>query len=520
MSGVSRRGFLAGGVALGVGIGIGVPLLLSNGPTPSTGGLLRSTAALPALYSRPFRMPPELRPVAVGAAGDRFALAARLRKVEILPGLLTTVFAYGGSVPGPTIRTRRGREAVVSHRNELPVPMVVHLHGGHTPHDSDGYPTDLVLPADRSYYERRMDGGHGMALDAGTGPERDYHYPMDQRAATLWYHDHRMGFTGPAVWYGLAGFHLNADDEEDALALPSGRHELLLMLADRSFGRDGEFLYPSLDRALVNEPGVTPGFAAGVLGDVMLVNGTPTPEVTVDRTSYRLRILNACNARRLDLRLTPAPYDGMVQIGTDGGLLAAPITHTHIELAPAQRVDLLIDFSQFPAGTRVELVNDFDGGRMHHIMRFTVGESTSPPYRVPPNLSNVETLEESQVVRTRSFRFRRGDVEGMSGWIIGGAPFDPDTAQARVRLGDVEVWELFADFHHPVHVHLDPFQVVSRGISGPGAFDAGWKDTIDLRPSEQARILVRFSDYAGRFVFHCHNLEHEDMAMMANFDTY
>jgi spore coat protein A len=105
------------------------------------------------------------------------------------------------------------------------------------------------------------------------------------------------------------------------------------------------------------------------------------------------------------------------------------------------------------------------------------------------------------------------------GWQINGQPFSPDHASANPRLGTVEVWRLISDFHHPIHLHLVHFQVLSRGLSGPGEYDAGWKDTLDLRPAEEVAIIARFDDYAGRFVFHCHNLEHEDMAMMANFET-
>ncbi|WP_285680453.1 multicopper oxidase domain-containing protein [Actinoplanes sp. NBRC 103695] len=116
-------------------------------------------------------------------------------------------------------------------------------------------------------------------------------------------------------------------------------------------------------------------------------------------------------------------------------------------------------------------------------------------------------------VVTRRFGFRTGDGT----WLVSGEPFSPDTVAARVKLGTTELWQLNADFHHPVHIHLSPFQVLARGSGGPGPYDAGWKDTIDLRPGEQAKILIHFDGYPGKYVFHCHNLEHEDMAMMANF---
>jgi spore coat protein A len=526
VSGVSRRTLLRAGVVAGIGLGVGVPFGLGAGGSSSTGNLLRSRLPLPRPFTAPFRTPPVLRPVHASADADYYEITQTGAMAAILPGGKTTIWGYNGIFPGPTIVSRRGRPAVVRHTNNLPVPTVVHLHGGRTPHDSDGYPIDFVYPTDMSYMNRHM-GMRGPSMGMGasmTGDtahgQRTYTYPLDQRATMLWYHDHRMDFTGPSVWRGLAGLHLVRDDEEDALGLPAGARELPIMITDRSFDADGEFHYPSTDPTLMARPGVTGAFVAGVLGDVMLVNGTPWPVAKVDGATYRLRVLNACNARRLDLRLDPPPDGGLTQIGTDGGLLAAPVRHEHVELAPAQRVDLVVDFAGYKPGTNVTLLNDFGDGGMSKIMRFTVGEKAHDPFTVPDRLSTIEPLTAAQAVTTRTFRFRTGDVDHTKGWLIDGRPFDPGTISAAAKLGSVEVWRLLADFHHPVHVHLNPFQVLTRGINGPGAFDAGWKDTIDLRPAEEAAIAIRFDGYAGKYVFHCHNIEHEDMAMMANFTTH
>jgi spore coat protein A len=147
------------------------------------------------------------------------------------------------------------------------------------------------------------------------------------------------------------------------------------------------------------------------------------------------------------------------------------------------------------------------------VMRFRVGERRGVPFTVPDRLSTIDPLPKP--VTTRTMHFARGE----GGWVINGEPFSHHTIAASPRLGTVEVWRLVTDFHHPIHLHLAPFQVLSRGLSGPGPFDAGWKDTIDLRPAEEAAIAIRFDGYAGKYVFHCHNLEHEDMAMMGNFMT-
>jgi spore coat protein A len=176
----------------------------------------------------------------------------------------------------------------------------------------------------------------------------------------------------------------------------------------------------------------------------------------------------------------------------------------------------VVDFGAYRVGQQVTLVNEFGAGRTSEVMRFRITRSARDDSHVPPQLSTVERLDRAAAVTTRTMRFRHGDVDGMAGWTVNGRPFSPEAIHARVGLDTVEIWRLSSDFHHPIHLHLAPFQVLGRGISGPGPYDRGWKDTIDLRPAEQATIIVRFDGYRGRYVFHCHNLEHEDMAMMAN----
>jgi len=457
------------------------------------------------------------------ASTDYYEISQEVALAEILEGPKTEIWGYNGMFPGPTIESRRGRRSVVTHTNNLPVPTVVHLHGGHTPAESDGYPLDLVFPIDRSYMNMHArtsahDGSSADHLVAGDTSEgsRSYTYPLEQRAAQLWYHDHRMDFTGPSVWRGLAGFHIVRDEEEDALQLPSGDHELPLMITDRAFDSNNQLTYPSVDPSLLGTPGVRAEYVGGVLGDVMLVNGTAWPFLDVDRASYRLRILNACNARRLDIRLDPPDAD-LTQIGSDGGLLATPIRHQHFELASAQRVDLIVDFSKYKPGTRVTLVNAYGDGDMGKILQFRVGERSQPAYEIPDRLSSISPLVPANREPDRTMRFLAGNVNGSHGWVVNGLPFSPHTVSAAVSRGTVEVWRLISDFYHPVHLHLNPFQVISRGGGPPGVFDAGWKDTIDLRPYEEATIATRFDGSPGKYVFHCHNLEHEDMAMMANF---
>jgi FtsP/CotA-like multicopper oxidase with cupredoxin domain len=519
---ISRRGFLGGGVAVagaaGVAAVMGGRLLTPGEP----GLLLRSARPLPKPYQAALPVPPVLRPIRTDATTDYYEITQRETPLSILPGTQTPVWTYEGSFPGPTLVSRSGRRTVVRHQNELPKPVVVHLHGGHTPHDSDGYPGDEILPMG-SHGSGGMPGMPGMAAMPGEPAHgsRTYTYPLDQRAATLWYHDHRMGFTGASVWRGLAGFHLVHDAEEEALPLPKGDRDLPLMITDRSFAADGSLRYPLVDPGL-EKFGVTAPYMNGVLGDVILVNGAPWPVHGVDRLRYRLRLLNASNARRYRLALDPPPPGGkgLVQIGGDGGLLAAPIAHDEIDIAPAERFDVVVDFSRYRPGTRVRLVNRLGSGSAAEVMRFDLSGTSRTPTEdatVPAWLSTVVALDPRRAAVTRTFLFQKQG--GSGGWTINGQEYDPARPLARPRLGDTEIWRFVTDFHHPIHLHLAHFQVLARNGKAPGPYDHGWKDTIDLRPAESAEIVTRFTDYPGRFVFHCHNLEHEDMAMMADFIT-
>lgn len=521
---MTRRDVLrvAGGVA------VALPLTSACGGQTvegSTGSTLRSKAELPDPFSVELPIPPVLEPTRTDDSTDYYEITQQAVEVEILPGLSTGIWAYNGIFPGPTIVSRSGRRTVVRHRNELPVPTVTHLHGGVTPPEHDGHTVDVVLPVGGWQAEHGGHGSHGALNVIGEG-SYDYEYPMEQRAATLWYHDHMMDFTGPQVYRGLAGFHLIRDDEEEELPLPTGERDIPLMIADRSFAEDGDFLYPSIAPDL-SEPGLEGNFKNGVLCDVILVNGAPWPFMEVTNTRYRFRILNASNARRYRLALDPAP-DGasFVQIGSDGGLLGRPVEHDKIDLGTAERFDVVIDFSQFPLGTEVTMVDEFADDGVGPVMRLIVAEEADDDSGVPDELAQFEPLERSQAVTTRHFRFHQGGDQGM--WTVNGEPYDPERIEAEPRLGDVEIWEFTTDAHHPVHVHLVHFQVLGRsksllGVGGagdePGPYDAGWKDTIDLGSGDTAEVIMRFDGYRGRYVFHCHNLEHEDMMMMANFEV-
>ena len=518
---LSRRGFLGAVGGAGVAM-LGVAAWRPDGLVGQTGEVLRSTARLPSPFTVPLPIPAVKRPVRTDATTDYYELVQREASVEILPGLKTKIFGYDGTFPGPTIESRSGRRIVVRHRNELPVPTATHLHGGHTPAEHDGHAIDLVLPQGAT---DAQSFSHAMVGKVTSG-EREYVYPSKQRAATLWYHDHRMDFTAPQVYRGLAGFQLVRDDEEAALPLPEGERDLPLMIVDRSFDEDGTFLYPSIDSTLKLQPGVVPAYMEGVLGDVLLVNGAPWPVLEVDAARYRFRLLNASNARRFRLAMEASSGDKLpfTQVGSDGGLLERPVRQERLDVASGERFDVVVDFSQLAVGTTVTLANQLgESPSTSRVMRFVVARKAADDSNVPARLSRIERLDPAKAVRTRDWFFNRGELVphngDHNGWTINSATYDPERIDADPRLGDIEIWRFGSDLHHPVHVHLDPFQVLTRGGHDPGPYDTGWKDTVDVRPSEYVEVLVRFTDYLGPYLMHCHNLEHEDMAMMATFQT-
>ena len=515
---ISRRQFLKMGLMGGAGLALPLGTLSIPVSRLAASASVRSPSVEP--FEVPLPIPPILKPLRTGAGTDYYEMIQKAGRQEILPGLKTELWGYDGIFPGPTVEARSGRNVVIRQWNELPVPVATHLHGGKTPPESDGHPTDLILP---------KGDGHGTFAHAEHGPAgghshffKDYRYPNEQRAATLWYHDHRMDFTGPQVYKGLAGLYILRDEVEDSLPLPGGEKEVPLVIADRTFREDGSLYYPSVDPSLTEEPGVlssaTNAVYSGVFGDTVLVNGAPWPLMEVSNTRYRFRLLNASNARAYELTLDPPPGGKpFVQLGGDGGLLEASVSHDRILASPGERFDVVVDFSHYPVGTDVTLRNLRGEGRTSDVMRFKVARREKEESAVPERLAPVEELpspDDAEI--TRRFQFISGVFGGMS--TINGKVFDPDRIDARPRLSSTEVWKLSGDPAHPIHLHLVQFRILSRDGGPPGPYDAGWKDTVFLEGGT-VRVATRFDGYRGKYVLHCHNLEHEDMMMMANFEV-
>jgi spore coat protein A, manganese oxidase len=467
----------------------------------------------------------------------------------------TRLWGYERQYPGPIIEAFRGMPIEIQWENQLPsrhifevdphihgampptppVRTVPHLHGARTRSESDGLPEKWFLP------------GNGVS----------YSYPNSQPAATLWYHDHAVGITRLNVYAGLSGFYLLRDDEEHSLSLPSGDYEIPLLLQDRSLDDAGQLVYsPTHEDGVRLPPGV---WGPEFFGDLPVVNGAIYPYLQVEPRRYRLRLLNGANSRFLNLffNLAKRPTDipsiiQFHQIGTDGGFLPKSVQLDKLLLGPAERADLIIDFTGLEDKT-VTLSNSaaapFPGWEMmskHHAqlyewMQFRVnlpmtGDATSFSAAPPVSFSR---LDESASIITRDFVLsERLDTQGRSlGVRINSKGYD-DPVTEIAKLGSVEKWRFIntTDDAHPMHLHLVQFQILERqgfnpaalqngvlqlvGIPRPpAANEAGWKDTAIVNPRDVLTIVVRFEGYTGRYVFHCHMLEHEDNDMMRPYEV-
>jgi FtsP/CotA-like multicopper oxidase with cupredoxin domain len=450
-----------------------------------------------ASFKVPLAIPPVLRPASSNATTDFYEITQRVAQVQIIPGLpRTSIWGYNGITPGPTIKQQEGRAAVVRQINRLPVEVSVHRHGGAQPADSDGHPLDLIEPGDA----------------------KSYFYPaFVQEAATIWYHDHAIHETGRNVWRGLAGFYLLFDEHERSLPLPKGRFDIPLAIQDRFFLRNGQIPYPLHD-VEENRP-----VQQGAFGDVILVNGTPKPFLRVLRRKYRFRTLNGSNARVYRLALSTG--DPFTVIATDDGLLNRPVETEDLVTSPAERYEIVIDFSRYRVGTKVILKNRFedipgdpvDEEKTRDVMRFEVIDDARDPSSVPRDLNDVPDPDPSAAVRTRNWVFARNGGQ----WTINEKPFDEDRIDARPRQQDLEIWRFVnqgGGWFHPIHPHGGDFRILSIERREIRPYERGPKDTVFLGSNEVARVLLRFHPFKGVFAYHCHNIEHEDDDMMTQYE--
>jgi len=440
----------------------------------------------------------------------------------------TRVWGFNNSSPGPIFETRSGRGLLVEWANELPtqhflpidhtihgaesdkpdVRSVIHLHGGKTPPASDGYPEDWYVPSQ----------------------SRVYHYPNRQDAAMLFYHDHTMGINRLNIYAGLQGLFLIRDEVEDSLNLPGGKYEIPLLIYDRFLLANGQLSYPV-------SPNPKSPWVPEVYSNAMLVNGKLAPYLDVEARPYRFRVMNGSNARFFRVSIDPKPGQPayLHVIGSDQGLLAAPVTEKRILLAPAERSDFIIDFSPF-TGQNLLLMSD-----SLEIMQIRVATQPSAVSFAPPQaLRSVPRTPESSAIKTRRLTLDENMdmVQQSMGMLLNKTPWHMPITEKPV-LDTTEIWELvnLTEDTHPIHLHLVRFQLLDRrpfddflyqdkgelrfiGPARPPEPDeAGWKDTIRCESGEVTRIIVKFDGYTGRYVWHCHILEHEDNEMMRPYEV-
>ncbi len=466
-------------------------------------------------------------PTTPGAPDQRlpyYKLAMRRISAQVHRDVKATSFwSYGSSFPGPTFETRSGQGLLIDWENNLPtrhflpidhnlcgaertnpeVRAVVHVHGAIVPPESDGYPENWYT----------------------TGKSAMYHYPNRQDATMLWYHDHAMGIERLNVYAGLLGAFIIRDSHEDALNLPRGEYEIPLILADRMIRKDGQLFYPASSDP--ENP-----WLPDVFGNCMLVNGKILPYLEIDPRKYRFRVLNASNARAF--RLTLANGQAFHQIGSDQGLLSAPVEINRVALAPAERADLVIDFSR-STGETIMLKNDALPLMQFRVAKRAVRDASS----LPAVLRSIEKIPESAAAVTRTLTLNEyDDLAGKAGSMLLDGKRWHDPVSEKVAGGAVEIWSfvnLTADAH-PIHLHQVRFQILDRRsidvpeylssqrihfrgpATPPAANEAGWKDTVRAESKSVTRIIVRFDGYAGRYLWHCHTLEHAANEMMRPYE--
>jgi spore coat protein A len=435
----------------------------------------------------------------------------------------TSVWTCDSSLPGPTFETRSGEGLLVDWTNDLPpkhflpidhkihgaeasqpeVRSVIHLHGARARPESDGYPEKWIQPGESALY----------------------HYPNEQDACALWYHDHALGINRLNVYAGLFGMFLIRDAHEETLNLPQGEYEIPLIIFDRVLSRDGALIYP------VSGDPASP-WVPEVFGDAMLVNGKLFPYLDVQPRKYRFRILNASNGRFYHLALSNSAQ--LHQIGTDQGLLPKPVFLSSLVIAPGERADVILDFSD-QAGDSAVLMND-----AFNLLQFRVSKAKVPDTSsLPATLREIQRIAEADAIKTRILTLDEyeNQVAEPVLMLLNGTHWNMPVTE-KPQLNSTEIWSFInpTDDSHPIHLHLVRFQILDRRQYDPWAYqtsgkliftgppappdlsEAGWKDTVRADPRMVTRIIVPFKGYPGKYVWHCHILEHEDNEMMRPFE--
>lgn len=534
---MQRRKFFQYAAISGIGILGGGYLYKYTANSRQAGAPISTASARGAAGGTPLLNPGDNGPLGVLDMTDAsITLKARAATLPLVQGKSSPFLIYetqygGKSYQNPIIRVKRGSQFRATLQNGLNEPTIIHWHGLHVPGLMDGHPRTTVA----------------------AGGRYDYAFTVTNRSGMYWYHTHSHHLTAKQAYFGLAGIFMVEDDDETALRktlqLEPGVTELPLLIQDKQFNSAGELAYASNPMQSM----------MGQLGDTILVNLTPQPRLAITNRLYRFRILNGSNSRIYKLAFThrgkSLPY---AIIGTDAGLLERPYTAQEVFLAPAERIDILFDASRLRTDDEILLKSlafesmnhqmmgggmggmggmmgsmggsDLALGAEFEIMKLVVaanGAAASAP--LPERLSGIERIDTAgAAVRHISLTMQR------MRWLINGESFKMDRYPLESRSNSIELWDIEnaeMSMPHPMHMHGFSFQVVHRTNSpsqlrklaqdGNGRLitDMGWKDTILVWPGETVRIAIDFTNpFKGDqlYLFHCHNLEHEDQGMMVN----
>lgn len=405
------------------------------------------------------------------------------------------VLGYGNGLLGPTIRVQKDQNVNINFTNKLTEHTNVHWHGFVIPAAMDGHPDHMIMPN-------------------GTF---NFQFTVNQQAGINWYHPHLHGLTGKQVTQGLSGLFIVESEEEKALQLPKDAYEIPLIIQDKRLNSSGTIVYnPKMMEVMT-----------GFMGETILVNGTYKPFLEVATRFYRFRILNGSTARIYNLALSNGAE--FYVIGSDGGILPKPERVKNLLLSSGERADILVDFSSMEVGKVVYLMNEefsgmgeAQGKQSYKIMSFNVARSENNDFILPASLLPFAKL--SGASKVRPFKLTMAKKHSSSGMHqINGKVFKSDRIDEVVDFNTTEIWEFdntTGDEAHPMHIHGVHFQLVAR-IGGRNTIlpqERGWKDTVLVAPKEKVQVIMKF-EQKGKFVLHCHNLEHEDDGMMLNFEV-
>ena len=413
------------------------------------------------------------------------SLTAAPARLALMPGKVTDVYAYNGTVPGPTLEAREGDKVIIHFKNDLPETTTIHWHGLHIPADMDGSPFYPIPPGGKKDYI--------FTIDSGT-------------AGTFWYHPHPDYRTGYQIEKGLYGAIIVRPAHDPLPPLP----EKLLILSDNRFHPDG-----SIDLSAPHRPAGIVDEENGREGDVMLVNGQVMPKIRIRSGELqRWRVVNAGAARVYRLAI---PGQSFLQVGSDGGLFEHPAEVKDILLANSERAELIVRGGGAPGSATVLQTlpydrympqtrpDDWNHPRDLLSLNYTK-DPPATPVTLPRTLRAIPILDTTKATVNRVLVLSQG--------LINGKMMDMSRVDVSVKLGAIEIWSIenIVGMDHPFHLHGFQFQLLDR--NGVPEHDRRWKDTVNVPKHETVRFIVHFDEHPGKWMFHCHILDHEDHGMM------